>query len=142
MTTDIRLNALIRALDERLKTVSIDDVELSVRTYKALKDCGVRTLHEAQMALINRQLHKQRGAFVADPAVLNGREGEDLFTVAEATGTGVSMAVTPADVLVLATLSSDGNCVVLHTDVTGASDNTYTFEPSVSRPCLAASEAP
>ena len=61
MTTDIRLNALIRALDERLKTVSLDDVELSVRTYKALKDCGVRTLHEAQMALINRQLHRQHG---------------------------------------------------------------------------------
>lgn len=61
MTTDIRLYALIRALDERLKTVSLDDVELSVRTYKALKDCGVRTLHEAQMALINRQLHRQPG---------------------------------------------------------------------------------
>ena len=61
MTVDLRLNALIRALDERLKTVSIDDVELSVRTLKALKDCGVRTLHEAQMALINRQLHRQRG---------------------------------------------------------------------------------
>lgn len=61
MTTDIRLNALIRALDERLKTVGLDDVELSIRTYKALKDCGVRTLHEAQMALINRQLHKQHG---------------------------------------------------------------------------------
>lgn len=59
MTTDIRMNALIRALDERLKTVTLDDVELSVRTYKALKDCGVRTLHEAQMALINRQLHRQ-----------------------------------------------------------------------------------
>jgi hypothetical protein len=61
MTVDLRLNALIRALDERLKTVSIDDVELSVRTLKALKDCGVRTLHEAQMALINRQLHRQHG---------------------------------------------------------------------------------
>lgn len=61
MTTDIRMYALIRALDERLKTVSLDDVELSVRTYKALKDCGVRTLHEAQMALINRQLHRQPG---------------------------------------------------------------------------------
>lgn len=61
MTVDVRLNALIRALDERLKTVSIDDVELSVRTLKALKDCGVRTLHEAQMALINRQLHRQHG---------------------------------------------------------------------------------
>ena len=59
MTTDIRLYALIRALDERLKTVSIDDVELSVRTLKALRNCGIRTLHEAQMALINRQLHRQ-----------------------------------------------------------------------------------
>ena len=59
MNTDIRLNAMIRALDERLKTVSIDQVELSVRTLKALKDCGVRTLHEAQMALINRQLRRQ-----------------------------------------------------------------------------------
>lgn len=61
MTTDVRLQAMIRALDERLKTVNIDDVELSVRTLKALKDCGVRTLHEAQMALINRQLGKQPG---------------------------------------------------------------------------------
>ena len=61
MTTDIRLYALIRALDERLKTVSLDDVELSVRTLKALRNCGVRTLHEAQMALINRQLHRQSG---------------------------------------------------------------------------------
>jgi len=59
VNTDIRLNAMIRALDERLKTVSIDQVELSVRTLKALKDCGVRTLHEAQMALINRQLRRQ-----------------------------------------------------------------------------------
>ena len=59
MNTDIRLNAMIRALDERLKTISIDQVELSVRTLKALKDCGVRTLHEAQMALINRQLRRQ-----------------------------------------------------------------------------------
>lgn len=59
MAVDTKLNALIRALDERLKTVSIDDVELSIRTYKALRNCGVRTLHEAQMALINRQLHRQ-----------------------------------------------------------------------------------
>jgi len=59
VNTDIRLNAMIRALDERLKTISIDQVELSVRTLKALKDCGVRTLHEAQMALINRQLRRQ-----------------------------------------------------------------------------------
>lgn len=59
MAVDVKLNALIRALDERLKTVNIDDVELSIRTYNALKNCGVRTLHEAQMALINRQLHRQ-----------------------------------------------------------------------------------
>lgn len=46
---------------ERLKAISIDDVEISVRTLNALKKCGVSTLHEAQMALINRQLHKQHG---------------------------------------------------------------------------------
>lgn len=61
MTVDIRLNQMIDALDGRLKSILIEDVELSIRTLKALKDCGVRTLHEAQMALINRQLHKQHG---------------------------------------------------------------------------------
>lgn len=61
MAVDIRLNQMIDALDGRLKSILIEDVELSIRTLKALKDCGVRTLHEAQMALINRQLHKQHG---------------------------------------------------------------------------------
>ena len=61
MTVDVRLNQMIDALDGRMKSILIEDVELSVRTLKALKDCGVRTLHEAQMALINRQLHKQHG---------------------------------------------------------------------------------
>lgn len=61
MAVDIRLNQMIDALDGRLKSILVEDVELSVRTLKALKDCGVRTLHEAQMALINRQLHKQHG---------------------------------------------------------------------------------
>ena len=61
MAVDIRLNQMIDALDGRMKSILIEDVELSVRTLKALKDCGVRTLHEAQMALINRQLHKQHG---------------------------------------------------------------------------------
>jgi hypothetical protein len=61
MTVDIRLNQMISALDERMKYISLDHVELSIRTYKALKDCGVHTLHDAQMAIINRQLHKQHG---------------------------------------------------------------------------------
>ena len=61
MTVDIRLNQMIDALDGRMKSIMVEDVELSVRTLKALKDCGVRTLHEAQMAIINRQLHKQHG---------------------------------------------------------------------------------
>ena len=61
MTVDIRLNQMINALDGRLRYIGIEQVELSVRTLKALKDCGVRTLHEAQMAIINRQLHKQHG---------------------------------------------------------------------------------
>lgn len=46
---------------ERLKAINIDDVELSVRTLNGLKKCGVSTLHDAQTALINRQLHKQHG---------------------------------------------------------------------------------
>lgn len=46
---------------ERLKDISIDDVELSVRSLNALKKCGVRTLHEAQTAVSNGQLHKQYG---------------------------------------------------------------------------------
>lgn len=61
MAVDIRLNQMIDALDGRMKSILIEDVELSIRTLKALKDCGVRTLHEAQMAIINRQLHKQHG---------------------------------------------------------------------------------
>ena len=61
MVVDIRLNQMIDALDGRLKSIRIEDVELSIRTLKALKDCGVGTLHDAQMALINRQLHKQHG---------------------------------------------------------------------------------
>lgn len=61
MVVDIKLNQMIDALDGRMKSIMIEDVELSIRTLKALKDCGVRTLHEAQMALINRQLHKQHG---------------------------------------------------------------------------------
>lgn len=61
MTVDTRLNLMINALDGRLRSIGIEQVELSVRTLKALKDCGVRTLHDAQMAIINRQLHKQHG---------------------------------------------------------------------------------
>ena len=61
MTVDARLNLMVNALDGRLRSIGIEQVELSVRTLKALKDCGVRTLHEAQMAIINRQLHKQHG---------------------------------------------------------------------------------
>jgi len=61
MTVDIRLNQMIDALDGRLKSIPIENVELSIRTLKALRDCGVRTLHDAQMAIINRQLHKQHG---------------------------------------------------------------------------------
>jgi hypothetical protein len=61
MTVDVRLNQIINALDGRLKSIRLEDVELSVRTLKALKDCGADTLHDAQMALVNRILHKQHG---------------------------------------------------------------------------------
>lgn len=46
---------------EQLKEIRIDDVELSVRTLNALKNCGVNTLHDAQTALNNGQLRKQHG---------------------------------------------------------------------------------
>lgn len=61
MAVDVKLNKMIDALDERMKSILIDDVDLSVRTLRALKNCGVHTLHDAQMAVINRQLHKQHG---------------------------------------------------------------------------------
>ena len=61
MAVDIRLNQMIDALDGRLKSIPLEEVELSVRTLKALKDCGANTLHDAQLALINRTLRKQRG---------------------------------------------------------------------------------
>ena len=61
MTVDIRLNKMINALDGRLRSIGIEQVALSVRTLNAHKDCGVRTLHDAQMALINRQLRTKRG---------------------------------------------------------------------------------
>lgn len=46
---------------ERLKAISIDDVDLSIRTLNALKKCGVSTLHDAQTAVSNGQLRKQHG---------------------------------------------------------------------------------
>lgn len=46
---------------ERLKDIGINDVELSVRSLNALKKCGVSNLHEAQTAVVNRQLHNQYG---------------------------------------------------------------------------------
>jgi hypothetical protein len=46
---------------ERLKAISIDDVDLSVRSRNGLKKCGVSNLHEAQTAVINRQLQQQHG---------------------------------------------------------------------------------
>ena len=61
MAVDVRLNQMIDALDGRLKSILLNDVELSVRTHVALKNCGAVTLHDAQMALINRTIHKQHG---------------------------------------------------------------------------------
>jgi len=61
MAVDTRLNQMIAALDGRLKHVRLEDVELSIRTLKALRDSGAHTLHDAQMALINRTLRKQKG---------------------------------------------------------------------------------
>lgn len=94
MTVDTRLNKMINALDGRLRAIGIEDVELSVRTLKALKDCGVRTLHDAQMAIINRQLHKQHG--IGPRAV---REVEEILF-------NVSASLPPPDAMRRLDLSS------------------------------------
>jgi hypothetical protein len=63
MTLDVqaRMKAMNTELDERLKHISIDDVNLSVRTLNALKKGGVRTLYDALKTLIDKQLHTQHG---------------------------------------------------------------------------------
>jgi hypothetical protein len=61
MAVDIRLNQMINALDERLKSIPLEDVELSIRTLNALYKLGARTLYDAQIALTNRTLHKSKG---------------------------------------------------------------------------------
>lgn len=61
MAVDIRLNQMVNALDSYLNSILLDDLEFSVRTLKALKNCGAVTLRDAQGALINRSLHKQYG---------------------------------------------------------------------------------
>lgn len=61
MTVDIKLNQMVNALDSYLNSILLDDLELSVRTLNALKNCGAVTLRDAQNALIRRSLHKQYG---------------------------------------------------------------------------------
>ena len=61
MTVDIRLNQMVAALDERLKSIPLEDVEFSVRTLNALYKLGARNLYDVQIALTNRTLHKSKG---------------------------------------------------------------------------------
>lgn len=63
MTLDVqsRMKVLTREPDERLRDISIYNVNLSVRTLRGLKRCGAHTLYDAQMLLINNQFQKQYG---------------------------------------------------------------------------------
>lgn len=61
MTVDVRLNQMMQANDERLTSVPLGAVELSVRTLNALKNVGATNLGEAYWSVVNRTLHKQRG---------------------------------------------------------------------------------
>ena len=60
-TRNVYMDPTDPATIERLKTIIIDEMELSVRTLDALRKCGVSTLHEAQMAVNNGQLRLQHG---------------------------------------------------------------------------------
>ena len=61
MAVDIRLNQLINEMDDRLWNIRLEDVELSIRSFNALRKLGVRNLGEAQQALINQKFKKQHG---------------------------------------------------------------------------------
>jgi hypothetical protein len=58
VAVDIKLNNMIDALG-RLERVRIEDVELSVRALRGLKNVGAVTLADAQRAIIDRTLIKQ-----------------------------------------------------------------------------------
>ena len=47
--------------DPRLAAITLDGVELSIRSLKALKDLGAVTLADAQRLIFERKLHKQKG---------------------------------------------------------------------------------
>ena len=74
MAVDIKLNDMIDDLAGRLHNVPLEDVELSIRTFKALKDCGANTLGEAQQVILDRKLHKRYG--IGPKAV---REAEEII---------------------------------------------------------------
>lgn len=96
------------------------------------------------VAATERQLYQQRGSFITDPDVLAAREGEALFTVDEASGTAISIAVSDRDgmpVLLLATLSTENRCQVLITTPAGNADQQYVFETDTGRGCNAATES-
>lgn len=61
MAVDIKLHEMMNELDQRLWNIRLEDVELSIRSYNALRKIGVRNLGEAQRALINRRFKQQRG---------------------------------------------------------------------------------
>lgn len=59
MAVDVRLNQMMLAKDERLTSVPLDAVELSVRTLDGLKKVGATNMGEAYWSVVNRTLHRQ-----------------------------------------------------------------------------------
>lgn len=60
MTVDIKLNEMIDALDP-LASIRLEDVELRVRAYKALKNCGAKTLADARRVLADGSFKAECG---------------------------------------------------------------------------------
>lgn len=59
MAVDTRLNQMMLAKDERLTSVPLSALELSIRTLDGLKRVGATNLGEAYWSVVNRTLHRQ-----------------------------------------------------------------------------------
>lgn len=59
MAVDTRLSQMMLAKDERLTSVPLSALELSIRTLDGLKRVGATNLGEAYWSVVNRTLHRQ-----------------------------------------------------------------------------------
>jgi hypothetical protein len=56
MAVDLKLNEMVNQLDAYLAGIDIEDVELSCRAKIALREAGAKTLRDAEVVLIRRNM--------------------------------------------------------------------------------------